>query len=115
MGHYLTVSAGVGNNCLHYANSGGAFKYKLNGELIDKEKYIIEQLKSGDIYTVKRIMKQVGIHYPDPNLAKQLIERVDAELRHQNWRDNRSQAFGWRLRGEILRSDRCVGRRSSML
>lgn len=92
---------GSGTVRLHYANDGGAFDYTVTGEFIDRDKWISTRLESGDLRIVKRSMEEVG-NRPAPGLAKRLIAAVDIGLRHQNWRDSNSQAFGWRLRGEIL-------------
>lgn len=98
---------GSGTVRLHYANNGGAYGYTLTGEFIEREKWIAARLKSGDLYVVKRSMEEVG-NRPDPDLAKRLIASVDVGLRSQNWQDDRSQAFGWRLRGEILEATGAV-------
>lgn len=85
---------------LRYSN-GDAFNYTFSGGFIDRDKWIAAGLKSGDLYMVKRCMEEVE-NQPDPDLAKRLIGSVDAGLGLPHWRDDRSQAFGWRLRGEIL-------------
>jgi tetratricopeptide (TPR) repeat protein len=86
---------------LGYPNDGGTFSYTLAGDFIEREEWLEAGLERGDLYLAKRMMEEAG-NQPPPALAARLLASVDTGLRHQNWRDDRSQAFGWRLKGEIL-------------
>lgn len=85
---------------LHYSNDGGTFTYRFTGEFLDRKAWIEAQLSCGNLTIVKRMMDEAG-NQPDPALAQRLLASVDTGLR-QNRQDPRSQAFGWRLKGEIL-------------
>ena len=52
---------------------------------------------------IRRVIDEAG-GKPDPKIGEQLLAAVDQGLVHSNWRDDRSQALGFRLRGEVLES-----------
>ena len=52
---------------------------------------------------VRQVIDEAG-GMPAPKAAEQLLAAVDQGLANNNWRDDRSQALGFRLRGEVLES-----------
>ena len=86
---------------LGYPNDRGEFAYTLDGGFLDRERWLEARLQQGDLYTARRIFTEAGGR-PDRELVARLLVAVDRGLAHQTWRDERSQAFGWRLRGELL-------------
>jgi hypothetical protein len=88
---------------LGYANGEGEFAYTLNGEFIERDRWIGARLERGDLHMVRSLLDEAD-GKPERNLATRLLAAVDAGLSHANWRDDQSQAIGWRLRGEVLQS-----------
>lgn len=88
---------------LGYANGEGEFAYKLDGTFIDRDAWIAARLGQGDLYMIRRVIDETG-GKPDPKIGEQLLAAVDQGLVHNSWRDDRSQALGFRLRGEVLES-----------
>lgn len=100
-------SPGAGVVRLRYQNEGTVFGYALLGEFIERDKWVAARLQGGDLYMVKRTLEEAG-GSPDVVMAKRLLDAIEIGLGHQNWRDDRSQALGWRLRGEILEATDAV-------
>lgn len=98
---------GAGVVRLRYQNDDAAFGYALSGEFIEREQWVTSRLQGGDLYMVKRLLEEAG-GSPDVVAAKRLLDAIEIGLGHQNWRDDRSQALGWRLRGEILEATDAV-------
>ena len=88
---------------LGYPNGEGEFAYTLNGEFIERDRWISARLERGDLYMVRSLLDEAD-GKPEDNLAIRLLSAVDAGLSHRNWRDDQSQALGWRLRGEVRKS-----------
>ncbi len=88
---------------LGYANGEGEFAYTLNGEFIERDRWISARLERGDLYMVRSLLDEAD-GKPADNMATRLLSAIDAGLSHGNWRDDQSQALGWRLRGEVLES-----------
>ena len=86
---------------LGYANGGGKFAYKLDGTFIDRDAWIAARLNLGDLYMVRRVIDGAS-GKPDPKAVEYLLAAVDRGLADSNWRDDKSQALGFRLRGEVL-------------
>jgi hypothetical protein len=86
---------------LGYSNGGGEFAYTLDGAFVDRDKWISTRLEQGDLYMVRTLLNEAG-GKPDDALAARLLAAIDRGLAHHTQRDERSQASGWRLRGEVL-------------
>lgn len=86
---------------LGYANGEGEFAYKLDGTFIDRDAWIAARLRRGDLYMVRQVIDEAG-GKPDQKAAERLLGSVERGLAHKNWRDDTSQALGFRLRGEVL-------------
>jgi hypothetical protein len=87
---------------LQYANSRSRFHYSLDGSFVDRKKWIAWRLKAGDLYMVEQCMAEAG-GKPPQDLAKRLIASVDKGIQASE-ADARHQAWGWRIRGEILQA-----------
>ncbi|HEX4050326.1 MAG TPA: tetratricopeptide repeat protein [Steroidobacteraceae bacterium] len=86
---------------LGYPNGEGEFSYKLDGTFVDREDWIAANLKRGDLRMVRRVIDDAGGKL-EPEAAKRLLGAVNRGLAHKNWKDSGWQAFGLRLRGELL-------------
>ncbi|MEI9966036.1 MAG: tetratricopeptide repeat protein [Caulobacteraceae bacterium] len=68
---------------------------------IDRDRWLASRLDRGDLYMVRRLFEDAG-NAPDAALAAKLLAATERGLADQRWRDDRSQAVGLRLKGEIL-------------
>jgi hypothetical protein len=86
---------------LVYPNGEGEFAYTLGGEFLDRERWIEARLQQGDLHMARRLL--IGAEgAPDQALAARLRAAIDTGLASNTWRDERSQALGWRLYGELM-------------
>lgn len=101
--HTYTFSADGETLSLGYANDQRKFAYKIDGTFVDRDAWISERLKHGDLYMARQVIDEAEGR-PDPKAAKRLLSSVERGLAHKNSQDDSSQAFGLRLRGELLES-----------
>jgi hypothetical protein len=88
---------------LGYPNGEGEFAYKLDGTFVERDAWIAAGLKRGDLLMVRRLIDEAGGEIAQDS-ALGLLEAVDCGLAKGNWQDSAWQAFGFRLRGEVLES-----------
>ena len=78
----------------------GVYAYTLTGDFLQRDRWVSDRLGRGDLLMVRRCLDEATSR-PDAVLAGRLLTSISVGLVHRDWRDDRPQAFGWRLRGEI--------------
>lgn len=85
---------------LGYQN-GGRFAYARDGQFLDRSAWLALGLQQGDLLIIERILSEVG-GTPSRDLIALLLPAIDIALAAERYRDQRSQARAYRLRGTCL-------------
>lgn len=87
---------------LHYRDRG-QYAYRLNGEFIDRQKWIDDGLRAGDLYLIESLFADCG-RKPREEMARHFLEAVKAGLLAKRNADPRTQARLIRIAGECFDS-----------
>jgi hypothetical protein len=77
---------------------GGRFAYRTDGTFLDRSLWLAAGLQSGDLMIIERILKEAGGN-PSNELTTLLLPAIDRALMSDRYRDPKSQARAYRLRG----------------
>ncbi len=81
--------------------NGGRFAYTMDGRFLDRSAWLASGLQQGDLLIIERILSEAA-GPPSPDLIALLLPAIDIALAAERYRDQRSQARAYRLRGTCL-------------
>jgi hypothetical protein len=87
---------------LHYPR-GGQYAYGLNGDFIDRQKWIDDGLRAGDIYLIESLFAESG-RKPTEEMTHRLLEAIKFGLTAKQNADRKTQARLMRVAGECFDS-----------
>lgn len=79
-------------------HDGGRFAYRIDGTFLDRSLWLASGLQSGDLVIIERILSEAG-RKPSGDLIGLLLPAIDRALGSERYKDSRSQARAYRLRG----------------
>lgn len=79
----------------------GTFFYSCSGEFIDRQRWIMESLATGQLNLVKRLMEE-AVSTAQTADYRRWLDAVESGLKHPQYRERSGQALGFRLKGQCL-------------
>jgi len=80
---------------------GGAYRYGITGEFLDRSLWFSVRLQTGHIYVVQRVLAEAG-NNPAPELIQMLLPAIDKAMETFHPVQGTLRAFALRLRGECF-------------
>jgi hypothetical protein len=79
-------------------HDGGRFAYRVDGTFLDRSLWLASGLQSGDLIIIERILSEAG-GKPSGELIALLLPAIDRALSSERYKDPKSRALAYRLRG----------------
>lgn len=83
---------------LTYAQ-GGAFRYSIHGEFLDRTLWLSAGLQKGDLYMVRRLLDEAGDR-PSPELIQLLLPAIELGMNTIHSTQGKVRAFALKMRGQ---------------